>query len=262
MSFSKFTKDMAIIQQLDDEPNDVGGMTAAELKAKFDEGGQAIKEFLNDVLLPELERGGVSDVIVSRTEKLKFFRIAANGYLQYSADGNNWVTVTALGSGGGAGGGGAAFEYVLPRATATELGGITAEPATEKDTQPVRIGADGRLYTAPTENSGGGGGGSSDVVLPDNVLTTAGGAMEGPLLLYGDPVEENEAATKRYVDQSAVKIDVNLETTGAAADAKVTGTLIQFLQNEIMTQVNRINAIEAQLRGIDEILDAVNGEVV
>lgn len=45
---------MAIIQKLEDEPNDVGGLTAAELKAKFDEAGETIKAFLNDSLLSEL----------------------------------------------------------------------------------------------------------------------------------------------------------------------------------------------------------------
>lgn len=54
MALSKLTKDMAIIQKLDDEPNDVGGLTADQLKAKFDEAGEAIKEFLNETLLGEL----------------------------------------------------------------------------------------------------------------------------------------------------------------------------------------------------------------
>lgn len=46
--------DLNIIQKLDDEPNDVGGMTSAELKAKFDESGNTIKEFINESLIPEL----------------------------------------------------------------------------------------------------------------------------------------------------------------------------------------------------------------
>ena len=50
MALSKFTKDMAIISALDDEPNDVGGLSAAELKAKFDEGGQALKDYINNTL--------------------------------------------------------------------------------------------------------------------------------------------------------------------------------------------------------------------
>ena len=38
--------------------------------------------------------------------------------------------------------------YELPAATAETLGGVKAEPATEADTQPVRIGEDGMLFTA------------------------------------------------------------------------------------------------------------------
>lgn len=55
MALAKFEKDMAIISALDDEPNDVGGLTAAELKAKFDEGGQAIKQYLNEMLTPQID---------------------------------------------------------------------------------------------------------------------------------------------------------------------------------------------------------------
>ena len=54
MAIPSFSKDMAIIQALDDEPNDVGGLSAAELKAKFDEGGEAIKDYLNGSLLPNV----------------------------------------------------------------------------------------------------------------------------------------------------------------------------------------------------------------
>lgn len=46
--------DLNIIQALDDEPNDVGGLSSAELKAKFDEGPNKIKNFLNNSLIPEL----------------------------------------------------------------------------------------------------------------------------------------------------------------------------------------------------------------
>lgn len=51
MSLSEFTKDMGIIAALDDEPNDVGGLSAAELKDKFDEGGKAIQEYLNSLVV-------------------------------------------------------------------------------------------------------------------------------------------------------------------------------------------------------------------
>ena len=55
MDFTPLEKDMNIISALDDEPNDVGGLTATELKAKFDEGGNAIKDYLNDTMIPEVK---------------------------------------------------------------------------------------------------------------------------------------------------------------------------------------------------------------
>ena len=54
MALTEFQDDLNIIQKLDDEPNDVGGLTAAELKAKFDEAGLMIQNWLNTVLLPAL----------------------------------------------------------------------------------------------------------------------------------------------------------------------------------------------------------------
>lgn len=55
MALTKLTADLNIIQALDDEPNDVGGLTADELKAKFDAAGLAVKEYLNGTLTVELD---------------------------------------------------------------------------------------------------------------------------------------------------------------------------------------------------------------
>ena len=46
--------DLDNIQKLDDEPNDVGGLSAAELKAEFDKSGNTIKKYLNETLIPQL----------------------------------------------------------------------------------------------------------------------------------------------------------------------------------------------------------------
>lgn len=46
--------DIDVIQKLDDEPNDVGGLTSAQLKAKFDESSNIIKTYINEVLIPTL----------------------------------------------------------------------------------------------------------------------------------------------------------------------------------------------------------------
>lgn len=68
MAFEKFNKDMKIISALDDEPNDVGGLTAAELKAKFDEGGEAIKRYLNDTLIPAVVAEGATEAAREQAE--------------------------------------------------------------------------------------------------------------------------------------------------------------------------------------------------
>lgn len=54
MPIPTFDDDLGIIQKLDDEPNDVGGLTAAQLKAKFDEGPIAIQDYINDILIPSI----------------------------------------------------------------------------------------------------------------------------------------------------------------------------------------------------------------
>lgn len=55
MALTKMNDDLDIIQKLDDEPNDVGGMSAEELKKKFDEAPNAIKEYINGLLIPGIE---------------------------------------------------------------------------------------------------------------------------------------------------------------------------------------------------------------
>ncbi len=68
MAFEKFNKDMKIISALDDEPNDVGGLTAAELKAKFDEGGEALKRYINDTLIPAVVADGATEAAREQAE--------------------------------------------------------------------------------------------------------------------------------------------------------------------------------------------------
>ena len=61
-----FEEDVDVIQKLDDEPNDVGGLTAAELKAKFDEAGNRIKTYLNETLVPS-----ISETVAEAEERAK-----------------------------------------------------------------------------------------------------------------------------------------------------------------------------------------------
>ena len=55
MAYTQFSQDLNIIQKLGDQPNEMDGMSADELKRKFDEGGLLIQKFFNETHLPELE---------------------------------------------------------------------------------------------------------------------------------------------------------------------------------------------------------------
>lgn len=55
MAFTRLLDNLAVIAALDDEPNDIGGLTADQLKAKFDQAPLAVQVYLNNVLLPKLE---------------------------------------------------------------------------------------------------------------------------------------------------------------------------------------------------------------
>lgn len=55
MAFTQFTNDMDIIVKLSDSPNVDDGLTAYQLKAKFDEGGKALKDYINNTLLTEAQ---------------------------------------------------------------------------------------------------------------------------------------------------------------------------------------------------------------
>jgi hypothetical protein len=55
MALTELNKNLDIIAKLADEPNDVGGLGADQLKAKFDEAGNLIKEYINKSLIPEIE---------------------------------------------------------------------------------------------------------------------------------------------------------------------------------------------------------------
>jgi len=97
MALTKFTEDMNIIQKLDDEPNDVGGLSSTQLKEAFDKGGNAVKTFLNNTLLPQLESLGVEDVLRTLDPNAKYFRLNADNVIETSADGVTWHATASSG---------------------------------------------------------------------------------------------------------------------------------------------------------------------
>lgn len=62
MKLTTLDEDLRIHQKLDDEPNDVGGLSAQELKEKFDQAGVTIQKYLNETHLPE-EEAAVADAL-------------------------------------------------------------------------------------------------------------------------------------------------------------------------------------------------------
>ena len=59
----RVTDELGTVSTLDDRPNDTGGLTAAELKAKFDADSGTLKTYLNDVLIPFLEGTSAAESI-------------------------------------------------------------------------------------------------------------------------------------------------------------------------------------------------------
>lgn len=64
----KFEEDLNIIQKLADRPNADDGMTAAALKAKFDESGLTTQEYLNDTLVETLNTDAANNLGIGSIE--------------------------------------------------------------------------------------------------------------------------------------------------------------------------------------------------
>ena len=99
MALTEFEKNMDIIAALDDEPNDVGGLSAAELKAKFDEGGKALQDYINNTLLPALDTAGVERAVLLPllNAGFKYMRLNSDGALEVSTDGVTWQATASSG---------------------------------------------------------------------------------------------------------------------------------------------------------------------
>lgn len=64
MALPNFEKDVAVIQKLGTFPNQEQGLTADEMKAKFDEAALAIKDYINQELvsaIQDLQENSVTD---------------------------------------------------------------------------------------------------------------------------------------------------------------------------------------------------------
>lgn len=55
MALTRFSGDADVISQLSNQPNDNDGLSAAQLKAMFDQFGSTFKTFFNQTFIPEVE---------------------------------------------------------------------------------------------------------------------------------------------------------------------------------------------------------------
>lgn len=68
MAIKRFDKDMEIIGKLGINPGTDDGLTPEEIQDKFDEGGKAIQEFINDTLIPAVEGADGRGIVMSDTK--------------------------------------------------------------------------------------------------------------------------------------------------------------------------------------------------
>lgn len=125
--------------------------------------------------------------------------------------------------------------YTLPQATAESLGGVKADSAEATDTQPVRIGTDGKLYTAP---------GGTDISLG---LTSA---AVGQIIKVKAIDESGKPTEWDAADMSeGVALDTTLTQSGQAADAKAVGDALAKKQSkgDYLTRDNLQSATDAAL---------------
>lgn len=92
MKLTTLDEDLRIHQKLEDEPNDVGGLSAQALKEKFDQAGVTIQKYLNETHLPEEEQavaGALSEAKAYTDKKTAVVADAvsrAKGYTDQKAE--------------------------------------------------------------------------------------------------------------------------------------------------------------------------------
>ena len=94
MALTKLTANVNNIQALSDRPNEIDGLTSAELKERFDRAGADIKEYLNDTLTSELDTKfedipSIENVVTTDDSRLTNSRQCNNSFDSWSTARNN-----------------------------------------------------------------------------------------------------------------------------------------------------------------------------
>ena len=191
MSYTKLTEDMNIIAKLSDEPNAEDGLNAAQLKAKFDQGGNILKVFLND-LIDELDAAAADGSAVNIAGMTAGDSPDDEVFLAgCDALGNRKYTVAQLRDAIGA----------LLKSGGTVTGDVTVT-GEMKSTGTVKLQGGTQSYVTLRNGQPG-------------ALTL--GNMDGgavPVENVAAPVADYQAANKSYVDEKTAQSE-------AAADEKI-----------------------------------------
>lgn len=151
------------------------------------------------------------------------YKLIFSGAVTGEYDGSAEKTINIPQSSGGG-------DYILPQASADALGGIKADPATEEDTVPARIGEDGKLYVKPYPE----GGGNADNGVP------AGGS-----------------AGQMLVKKSNEDNDTEWKTPLTAAE------VAEVVMENYLEIIDSINGeVVYTTDDLETDLDTVNGEVI
>ncbi|WP_312281460.1 glycine-rich domain-containing protein [Oscillibacter sp.] len=207
MALNKFEKNMQIIQALDDEPNDVGGMTATELKATFDEGGEAVKEFLNGVLIPAL------DTYIARVDNPHAVTKAQVGLgnCDNTADTDKPVSVAQT----------VAIATAKAEAVSVAASDATAKANVAKAEAISASDTAGAATSAVLQHNNAEAG--VHTVLFAKKLDKTGGTLTGPLTLSGAPTAALHAASKQYVDGVSAGVVLGQIPDGSITSEKLSG---------------------------------------
>jgi len=207
MALSRFEKDMQIIQALDDEPNDVGGMSSTELKATFDEGGEAVKEFLNGVLIPAL------DTYIARTDNPHAVTKAQVGLgnCDNTADVDKPVSAAQT----------AAIAVAKAEAVSAAAADATTKAAAAKAEAIAASDTLGAAAAAVLQHNTAESG--VHATLFAGKLDKTGGTLTGPLTLNGAPTASLHAATKQYVDEVSAGVVLGQIPDGSITSEKLSG---------------------------------------
>ena len=131
--------------------------------------------------------------------------------------------------------------YTLPQATAEALGGIKADAATAEDTQPVRIGADGKLKTKPT--------GGTSIKVDSELSSTSGNPVQNKVVtsaLAGKITAPTTAAVGQIIKVKSVD-DAGKPTEWEAADLPSGGGKEEATTNNLLCEtVFPANNVAAQ----------------